>query len=397
MLPKLHLFNPTSDTALASGDINYRANAILQQFESDLAYLPAFFSILDDVILAEQAEPPSHIDLFSKLGFPTPNTITKKAFIAQTKAYEFSPWGWAPNLQQIWKSDSIADQLNIPNAYRIIWSNETKLFYSRLTALKVLESILDRTALDCFIGAHQIPKALTNLQQVEMELLRLGRMVLKEPWSSSGRGLLMLHQATLIPHQTLRIEQILAKQGFIMAEHFFDKRLDFSMHFESDHQKIWFKGLSFFETKPNGQYQAQYLNGQKMVQSDALEYLLKYQNMIVQELVQAMEQQGIQSHYSGVFGVDMMVIKEEHTFKINPMVEINFRKSMGTVALAIEKKIHPEAKGYMHLVVQNKQKFEWVYQSHAQKAEFCDGLIIKGTVPLVAPQGRAFGAYIELV
>ena len=69
---------------------------------------------------------------------------------------------------------------------------------------------------------------------------------------------------------------------------------------------------------------------------------------------------------------------------------------MGTVALHLQEIIHPEAKGTFNIVFNPKKSFEDIYSQVSKTAIMEDQRIVKGTLSIVSPQAKQFGAYIDL-
>jgi hypothetical protein len=116
-----------------------------------------------------------------------------------------------------------------------------------------------------------------------------------------------------------------------MVEPYYSKVKDFGMEFESDGKgHIAYLGLSLFHTA-NGAYTGNILatesTKKEMISRYIPETLLdKVQQKICMELGEIYK-----GRYQGPFGIDMMVTKEG----FHPCVEINLRRTMGHVALAI--------------------------------------------------------------
>ncbi len=70
---------------------------------------------------------------------------------------------------------------------------------------------------------------------------------------------------------------------------------------------------------------------------------------------------------------------------------------MGTIALHLQKIIHPEAKGTFNIIFNPKETFESIYPSVQKEIQEVDNRILKGTLSLVTPNSKRFGAYISLV
>jgi len=168
--------------------------------------------------------------------------------------------------------------------------------------------------------------------------------VLKAPWSSSGRGLRFVNTPDNIALQGW-LHNLLQQQGSVMVEPYYRKVKDFGVEFESDGAgSVRVLGLSLFHTS-NGAYTGNIL----ATEEEKSESLTRY---IPTELLHFVEEKICQclgpclaGKYRGPFGIDMMVVAREDGdgFLLHPCVEINLRRTMGHVAIALAQL--PPAKG----------------------------------------------------
>ncbi len=131
------------------------------------------------------------------------------------------------------------------------------------------------------------------------------------------------------------IENVVARQGSVMVEPWYDKLLDFAMEFVSDGQgTAEYIGLSLFHTE-NGAYTGNVLEAEER----KMEMLSRYvdESLIVglQSAVSTEMGTLLNGHYAGCFGVDMMLVRKDGQIVVHPCVEVNLRRTMGHVALAL--------------------------------------------------------------
>jgi hypothetical protein len=172
----------------------------------------------------------------------------------------------------------------------------------------------------------------TTPDEVEVLLNRYGRVVMKAPWSSSGRGLRFLDvQHTPLQMQAGWLKNLLAAQGSVMVEPFYNKVKDFGMEFScNDKGEVHYEGLSLFHTA-NGAYTGNILATENAKQEMISRYvsieLLKETKEKICRLLSPI----LSGKYTGPFGVDMMITEGG----LHPCVEINLRRTMGHVALSL--------------------------------------------------------------
>jgi hypothetical protein len=174
----------------------------------------------------------------------------------------------------------------------------------------------------------------TTADDVDKLIGRYGRVVLKAPWSSSGRGLGFVPEMN---HIEGWLKNLLATQGSVMLEPYYNKVKDFGMEFYSDgNGNVGFLGLSLFHTA-NGAYTGNVLATEKAKREWISDYLPTTLLDAVQECICQVLGDVFQGRYQGPFGVDMMIVngKSNGIFLLHPCVEINLRRTMGHVALAL--------------------------------------------------------------
>ena len=157
-----------------------------------------------------------------------------------------------------------------------------------------------------------------------------GATILKAPWSSSGRG---VKQFTV--HSSQFIESTIAKQGSIIAEKKCDKVMDFALEYEASKEgEILYRGLSLFDTV-NGAYKGNLLLAEEEKKEQLGGYIARETVMEASAIIKVEMQKKLRGVYAGPFGVDMMVCQTADGYSLNPCIEINLRRTMGHVALAL--------------------------------------------------------------
>lgn len=402
MIPKLHIFNPSCETAIANGSISYLPNKTLLRFENDLSYLSSLFAQNEDLVLMPQYEPLEHIELLHRLNFPVPGQILQADFfdinqkiIAEIE--EYALWGWAPNWVHRLKRNERVSCNAFETSPFYQWKHELKDFYSRVTAKNILSHILEEKSSVPYIPLEFLPEVLKTVEEVDAFLQIHQKVVLKEPWSSSGRGIIMLRKSSLNVSVIQRVKGILNQQAYIMAEVMMDKQLDMALQYSVTNKQLKFEGASYFKTGSNGQYLANYLNQSPDPKSPEGQFINEHIEQLKKDIQNAIEKTNIPKYYTGYFGVDIMIVKVKDQFMFQPCVEINLRKNMGIVALKLEQLIHPEALGTFNVVFNPKANFESIYKEISEPQIIEDGKLLKGSLPIVQPNGKQFGAYIHLI
>ena len=323
-MKKLYLFNPENDMALASGSPYYMAPASAKKMANDLAVLPAWYADAgSDVLVGDSRQ----VDWLRKgCGLPLPVT---GVLTVSEEHREIVPWGWSPALKHRLGMDTM----------RGVDVETLRGLSSRMTAV----NLLPKLRIEGTIGESSW---LTSLENVSAFSLKHGRVLLKAPWSGSGKGIQPLCG---LPDNNLQgwIRRIIATQGGVVGEPFYEKVKDFAMEFKVEGQEVAFAGYSLFETDARGIYKENFLASDAMIEEMLSEYasrevLHAIRKSLLQELSLLLG-----GDYQGYLGVDMMIVRsEEGKYLIHPCVEVNLRMNMGVVSrLLFDRFMVPEAVG----------------------------------------------------
>ena len=324
---KLHVFNPEHDIALASNLANFTAPHAGRQLRTDLGFLPALWADEGDMVLVDHVE--SAEKAFRKVAFRLRQTgcrdlhAVEGRFTTSNKVagYEpvddVQPWGWNLSLRATLKRYGIHESL-LPSEHQIA---QIRTLSHRRTAASLLPLLqMEGTLGEAF--------ECTTAAEVETLLARYGQVVMKAPWSSSGRGLRFLSsERTPFQMQAGWFRNLVSQQGSVMVEPYYNKVKDFAMEFYVDDAGIHYLGLSLFHTV-NGAYVGNILATESTKRYAISQYVsTSLLDSIKQKIINNLDL----GPYRGPFGIDMMIVGE----KVHPCVEINLRRTMGHVALAI--------------------------------------------------------------
>ena len=356
----LHIFNPEHDIALAANLENFTAPHAARQLRHDLGFLPAIWAndgdavLVDDVETAKVSLQRFAISARRRLGI----TLNKEAKWQSSKkavagADAVNPWGWDTALRARLRRLGIADSIMPDNEQLHLIRNLSH----RRTATQLMGMLRD-DGLNKVIC--EVPVECCTMEEVECALARHESNVIKAPWSSSGRGLRFVGQTLHIEAQTPGkakpqtdkslqgwLRNVLKQQGSVMVEPYYNKVKDIGMEFMSYADgHVDYCGLSLFHTT-NGAYTGNILATEHTKREMTSRYIPLQLIDKVSERICHHLTTIIQGQYCGPIGVDMMVCpnsthrqttgeaQESKGFMLHPCVEINLRRTMGHVALAL--------------------------------------------------------------
>jgi hypothetical protein len=133
------------------------------------------------------------------------------------------------------------------------------------------------------------------------------------------------------------------RQGTVIVEKKCHKVLDFAMeYYATPEGKVRYEGLSLFTTK-KGAYTGNLLLPEEEKEERLAQYFSPILLEEIKEKTERFLSDKIQRAYVGPLGVDMMVCRDDSApsgqdIRLNPCIEINMRRTMGHVALALSRK-----------------------------------------------------------
>lgn len=400
----IYLFNPTSEMAVANGTVSWQPNQILQQFEEDLSFLPAYFATKEDIVLVKNIPGNAFLEQFQTLNIQLPSFMKLQELEEEVLAKEvllnsIKPWGWSRvvywKLKDIWpfcKPEFL-------DGSHGTWNEKLRTFISREFSLKILKEIISNSTMTELISERNFPVICTSFHEIEKEHSNNKLSIVKLPWSSSGRGLQVINQAQIHPSIKNRLLGAIKQQGFVMVEPMLDKKMDFALHFEVSPNEISYLGKTVFGTSEDGKYAANYLSG--CVPSEQQQYfnfLLEREKYLVELVHGALDNSYLKEYYNGFLGVDGMVFLQDNQLNIHPCVEINLRYNMGVLALKLEELISSNSTGiYRQFGGKQGEFHQFVASKQLENpVKIENGKLISGILPLTEPHKHCFfGAYLD--
>ena len=372
------VFNPEHDMALSNGDRHFIAPQNIRDMARDLA------------------------PLMSYVGSDGPLV-----------------WGWDHAIcEQLLRMGIPADELPSAEALASLRGHS-----GRQSAHELLSMFHAQHAGGPYTGESII---VTDTDQLTPFVARHHHVILKAPYSSSGKGLrhVKTHpvppceggksspaentsMSTSSPSQggMERISSwanaLIRRHGYLTAEPCYNKVQDFAMEFIVTDDTCRFIGYSLFNTNAHGRYEANLL-----MEDEAIELLLA-QHVPLAALHEVREWIIAHAHHIVptvwdttrhplYFGIDMMVVKDGHKseiinhkseIKLHPCVEINLRLNMGIIAHEVRRQlVAPGSVGTFHVTTFASTEDALQFQEcHATRYPTCtdtEGLIVAGYHPL---------------
>lgn len=297
----LAIFNPEHDLCLANGNANYVAPESARLMAAEKA--PVMRAIYGDCIAV------SAIWLAA-------------AMVGELEIDKVVAWGWNATLKRQLVKYGIDEKL---------LSTDAEIDEIRR---------LSHRGYGYGLRNEMFPDELENygvkdVDEIELILGYYGDIVMKAPWSGAGRGLRWV-RGSLSDHDKKWVEKIVLQQGMVMVEPRYEVVQDFALEYWIDNGEVYFCGYSLFNTA-NGVYRENEMIGDEEILERLAKYVEKNRIIDVAERLTAGLEKHVAGRYKGPLGIDMFTYRRGGEYYINPMVEMNFRHTMGHVAVAISK------------------------------------------------------------
>lgn len=323
---KLHIFNPEHDLALAANLSRFTAPHAGRQLRSDLSFIPALwaeegdFVLVDDIdcardkarhLLGADAE---KVEFITKLQL---EKLFKDSFAVDS----VHPWGWDAALK---------GELQRMGCPEIMLPTEVSL--AQIRAISNRKWAAEHLQ-------HYV-SYVDSIEELRRVVAELEKAVIKSPWSCSGRGVKYVTRADFQSGEHLSpmerwAANIISQQGGITVEPYYNKVKDFGMEFEVTNGKVEYRGLSLFQTVKNA-YTGNVLASEEEKMDMLTAYASADKLMEVRTLMMEKVENAVKDCYSGPFGIDMMICRDENeNLFVNPCIELNLRRTMGHVALEL--------------------------------------------------------------
>lgn len=322
MKSRLFRFNIGNEVAIPYGEQkSYTPPRLIRQMREDLSLLPLYWAKRErqDAVLVNTTKGIDSRYINNLWGIPI---LTEYDILLRDHLYDLSLFAPEPTLER--------------ELRKRLGSQLFPLFRERIPFDKLL-SFYDRSLGQLFLSRYYPALAPCVVNTIE-ELLDCpfssDTLILKQPYSSSGRGIFSFSQ------EDLKKQTTLSKLSFpLLLEPFYNIESNWATEYEiTEDGEVLYLGLSSFTTS-----RFRYVENLVAPQEFLLQKLSKQVN--IQELKEIITkqidfiQQEIAPYYRGYLGVDMFVYEG----KLHPCCEFNVRMTMGHCALALASRFCTDA------------------------------------------------------
>lgn len=335
----VYLFTPEHDLCLADGGAHYMPPQSALQFANDCAGVMRC--------------------IYGEKSFCLSTSQLINGGCSLQECSRIVPWGWTAALCQTLLSAGVEERL-LPSAEQIA---QWRQLQHRATAAQILQWLSRQT------GSPYPVCVVTEVQQLYDLQEDYGGMVLKAPWSGSGRGLRWVPPQALPrqdeaddSHLLSWVRKTISRQGCVMVEPWLPVLQDFAMEFylgsvpqewqpcgeDAQCGGVSFTGYSLFDSRA-GVYDGNLLLPDDEIEARIASYVPVAQLHHIRLLLSHWLSQHLLPFYQGPVGVDMFVHQSGRGPRLRPVCELNLRHTMGMAAHEYLRR-HPAAHG-KHLAI----------------------------------------------
>lgn len=358
--PNVFHFNPQAEWVIAreasGASLGADLPRTLRCLSEDLSALGLYLARQDDVVL--MARKPS-LDFLLKLrraGFALPEIQERDGIdLKGRKLGQLRPWAWSPDSATF--LEPLMDQAVLTaRGWRPAWRElHSKMFSTHLARE----------------GGFGRGRACRREAEVEGAIREIdGPCVLKAPYGLAGKGLRFLESASLSPADLDWGKEVLREQDGLVVEPWYDRVLDFSVHYDLDLRLLGYVRL---HNDRRGRFQA--CSTAKPLTAGAGDEVTRFfygKERRVQRFYEETLPALLRPHlerlcYTGPLGIDSMIAREpDGSLHHHPVIEINPRYTMGRVFLELAR----------HVVKGERAVFQILTAKHlaAMKMESFTGL-----------------------
>lgn len=333
---RLLLFNPSHDEALAANYPFYYPSTTARDLARRWALLPALWaSRADCVLLPRGAEVSVPTDWCKDVRFVCEQELTS-AFWREVTSIE--PWGWDVLLRHRLRQFGAPERL-LPTDAAL---ERLRNLSSRRTTTQLLPSLLRDLRSACIRVVDARSVVADGMTSVREWLRHWHGAMVKSLWSCSGRGVLRIAEMPSANDEG-RIRRWILDQGAVELEPVYRSTFNFSAElYATPSGEVRFLGFSAFAASASGAYAGNAVAPQSVLRR-MIRRAGKFEETeldILAETIRRRVEWFLAGRYAGPLGVDMMFVEGNSAdggdILLHPCVEVNMRRTMGHVALAVQ-------------------------------------------------------------
>jgi uncharacterized ferritin-like protein (DUF455 family) len=350
--PSVLWFNPEAEIfAAKNSDAGCKPGSSVLQ--NDLAFLPAFLSRKDDLLVMANRPSQEFLMQIQSYGFPLPEILNYQANskdpIAPSisrKISDIRPWAWSPDSVSFFQKTF--ESLTRPMNSDTLWNDERRSLYSKIWSAEWGKQLAAELPEDDWTAPAEVYGKIANdldeLVEFREHFAVLGyrNIVCKAPFGTAANGnRCILSDEEITPQIRTWLKEVWEEQGSIIVEPWLERVYDFSVQFEKHSASMKTLAFNRLVNNARGQFRGIITPGfSKGIDEELARFLMTringrprvyswYEETVGPRLETALSEMA----FSGPLGIDAFVYRDlSGNLKLKSIVEINPRITMGRLA-----------------------------------------------------------------
>jgi hypothetical protein len=390
--------------AVLNNSISYMPPTGLRLFENNLAAITMWLAQSTDIVLTPNEPDTEFLKIIASIGAPMPRFLSLLQLNRSNDALtELRPWGWSREIHhrlRLLKHRCSEHYQASPNAE---WQTSYQAFFSRSTGVQLSNEIINISRPLSHIRIPHLPLQANSVDELKKQVNYFnGKVVLKAPWSSSGRGIQKIDTTKNRQPDYFWAQGIIKQQGFILVEPLLNKLHDLSFHYHIFPEgEVKYLGHNFFITDDAGRFKGSYIDAfpVQIINTNELDDLTKAIIVTSETLKTALAKMALHNHYTGPVGIDALWYEAENGQRqMHPSIEINLRHTMGLINIQLRQYIHPSSTASWQISHSQSPLWSETYSNIKNQRDWQmhEGKITSGCLPLT-PGNAKFGAWASIL
>lgn len=372
--PSVFWFNPDAESFAAADRADLAAGGA-SVVQKDLAFLPAYLSRRDDLLLLSHRPSAAFLAQLKGAGLELPELCCREATgplrapSIDRKLGALRPWAWTP--------DSVAffsrtlPQVTRPPQVDTLWNAGIRQLYSKAWSAGWAGRLAAGVAGEDWMAPPEVygevvsDRAGLDAARGRFAAMGYGNLVCKAPFGTAATGLRCVMEGESLGEGPVGIwlERVLREQGAVVVEPWLDRVYDFSVQWECREGRLRLLGYPRLINNARGQFRGIVTNGfSHGLEPELVQFLMQrpagrpriyrwYEERLLPELESELAAVG----FCGPLGIDALVYRApDGGFRLKPVVELNPRYTMGRVALELGKRNAATSIGFFQVLTRSQ-------------------------------------------
>ncbi len=270
--PAVHWFNPNAEFYALKGQTE--VDSADSRLQSDLAFLPAYLSRKDDLLLVPEMPSTRFLQGIQRYGFHLPELRAIKnegqpAIPAPTidrKIGDLRPWAWTPDSVAFFKKN--IEKLTRPRNAAQYWNDGVRNLFSKQWSVHwAVQLANERDDFDWIADPEIYGHPTHDLEEIEVARTRLSNLgyldiALKAPFSLSAIGIRCLMRGEEFSDALQAwLRNTWKEQDVVILEPWLERVFDFSIQLEMRKEGLKILGFVQLANNRRGQFHGAISNG----------------------------------------------------------------------------------------------------------------------------------------